>query len=96
MKLANIDVGAAQNWSERVKAEIEEIAPIINQVDNVWNNGPTSDTISGKIAEKVSQLDESWIRALDTAYEGIDKVIQVIIKIYNELKKAIQALDNMF
>lgn len=96
MKIANIDVGAAQNWSERVKAEIEEIAPIINQVDNVWNNGPTSDTISGKIAQKVSQLDESWIRALDTAYEGIDKVIQVIIKIYNEIQKAIQALDNMF
>lgn len=96
MSVADIDVGAAQEWSNRVKAEIEEIAPIINQVDNVWENGPNSDTISGKIAQKVSQLDESWIRAIDAAYEGIDGVIQVIVRIYNVVQESIEQISNMF
>lgn len=96
MNIAKIDIGAAQDWSNRVKAEIEEIAPIINQVDRIWEAGPTEDTITGAIAEKVSELDESWIRALDSAWKGIDAVVQVIINIWERIQEEIARFKNMF
>jgi len=75
---ADIDVNGAISWANRLKDEINEIQPLISKVDALWEAGPVSGTIEDAYAEKLKDIDEKWIKVLDTTWEGIDTVVQAI------------------
>lgn len=78
MSTADIDVDSAIAWSNRLKQEIAEIKPLMSRVDALWEAGPVSGTIEDAYAEKLRDVDERWIKVLDTTWQGIDSVVQVI------------------
>ena len=76
MSTADIDVDSAIAWSNRLKQEIAEIKPLMSRVDALWEAGPVSGTIEDAYAEKLRDVDERWIKVLDTTWQGIDSVVQ--------------------
>ena len=85
---ADLDVSSAIAWSNRLKEEINEVRPLISQVDALWEAGPVAGTIEDAYAEKLRDIDEKWIKVIDTTWQGIDAVVQEIIKIAKMLEEA--------
>lgn len=96
MAVSDMDVDAARGWADRVKAEIAEIEPMISRVDALWEAGPTNDTLTGAMAEKVAQLDQEWIARLDATWQGIDSVINGLADIWNAIEEGVDKIKGMF
>ena len=96
MAVSDMNVSGASRWAGRVKDEIAEIRPLISRVDQLWETGPSDDTITGAIAEKVAQLDQEWIDRLDATWQGIDNVISGLAKIWNAIQDGVEKIKDMF